>query len=74
MDLLVVLMFIFMIMKNSVYDFKKLTVKRFSYESNEDMMKINISCTFNAANVFTANVNQWVKFNFTYGNVNMKQL
>lgn len=58
MNLLVVLMFIVMLL-SSVYEMKKLTVRRFSFETIPEFMTINISITF-ISNEFTLNLDQWV--------------
>lgn len=61
MEHILVLMF-FVILLSSVYEFKKMTIKRFSYETKPEIMKINISVTF-ISNEFTANLDQWVFIN-----------
>lgn len=69
MKILVVLMLVFII-QSSVYEFKKMTIRRFSFESKIEMMKINISATFKF-NEFTASLDQWLFVNITNSNVNI---
>ena len=66
MSLLVVLMYIF-IMQSTVYEFKKMSIIRFSFETNKELMDININ-TFKG-NEFTASLDQWVIMNATNANV-----
>lgn len=65
---LVVLMCI-LILQGSIHEFKTVTVRRFSYEANPDIMKINISASFKT-DEFTASADQWVFVDIKNINVN----
>ncbi|CAO1322941.1 unnamed protein product [Diamesa serratosioi] len=57
--LLRVVLMLIVIMQIKVYEFKRLELKKFTYQTDTDIMRANISCKFKT-NEVTSNIEQWL--------------